>query len=411
MNAEILAVGSELLTADKIDTNSLWLTDQLNLLGVEVMAKSIAGDDRQRLAGMVSQALQRSDLIFLTGGLGPTEDDVTRDAVAQALGRGQQFRQELQDAIAERFTRMGRTMAENNRRQAYLIDGFEALPNPRGTAAGQWCLLPGPKAVILLPGPPREMKGMFSEECLPRLRRLLPELHIATLHLRVAGMGESDLDQLIAPVYTKYSNPVTTVLAGAGDISVYFRARGDSEAEAKALLDEVGPQVESLLGERVYSRDGAELEEALGRLLLLRGASLSVAESCTGGMVGERITRVPGSSDYFRGGFLAYSDPMKAALLGVSEELISVHTGVSEPVAAAMASGARERTGSTHALAVTGYAGPGGGTEENPVGTVFIGLAADDGVRVRRLKFIGDRDRIRTLATNSAMDWLRRRLL
>ncbi|MFN7924285.1 MAG: competence/damage-inducible protein A [Bryobacteraceae bacterium] len=409
MNAEIIAVGSELLTPEKIDTNSLWLTEQLNLLGVEVASKSIVGDDRGRLAAMISQALARSEIIILTGGLGPTEDDVTRDAVAQALGCGQQFRQELLDAIAERFARMKRPMAENNKRQANLIDGFEALNNPRGTAPGQWRTLEGPRVITLLPGPPREMKGMFTDECLPRLRAMLPPLHIATVHFRVAGMGESDLDQLISPVYTQYANPVTTILAGAGDISIHLRARGKTASEAQALVDEVGPKIEELLGDRIYSRDGSDLEAALGRMLRERNATVAVAESCTGGMVGQRITSVAGSSDYFLGGFLTYTDAMKSALAGVPAELIAEHTAVSEPVAIAMADGARAKTGATYAISVTGYAGP--DAANLSTGVVFIGLATPNGTKARRLQFLGDRDRVRTLATNSALDWLRKTLV
>ena len=225
-------------------------------------------------------------------------------------------------------------------------------------------------------------------------------------------MGESDLDALIAPVYTKYTNPVTTILAAPGDVQIHLRARCANEEEARALAAELGAKVEELLGPRIYSRDGSSLEAALGQLLLARGETLAVAESCTGGMLGERITAVAGSSAYFRGGFLTYTNEMKAALLGVDPALIAEHTEVSEPVAAAMARGARERTGASYALSVTGYAGPDGGTESNPVGTVYIGLADAAGARARRFSFsgLGGRERIRSLAATTALDWLRRRL-
>jgi nicotinamide-nucleotide amidase len=408
-DAEIVAVGSELLTPSRLDTNSLWITDRLNLLGVEVVGKLIIGDDRNRLAAAVSSALTRTPIIIVTGGLGPTEDDVTRDAVAQALKRRIEFRQDLCDQIADRFARMNRPMAEINKRQAWAIAGSAALPNPNGTAPGLWIEDAG-RIVMLLPGPPRELKPMFTDHCEARLRAALPELHIATVQFRVAGIGESDLDALISPVYMQYTNPVTTVLAAPGDVQVHLRARCASQQEARALVNEVGAQVETLLGDRIYSRNGDPLEAALGHLLRERGETLSVAESCTGGLLGERITSVAGSSDYFRGGFLTYTNEIKAALLGIDRDLLAKHTAVSEPVALAMAAGARERTKSTYALSVTGYAGPDDG-QGVPVGQVFLGLASAQSVQAREVRFIGDRERIRSLAAITAMDWLRRRLM
>ena len=411
MNCEIIAVGSEMLTPQRVDTNSLWLTDQLNMLGVEVTAKAIVGDDRARLADILGGALLRADIVLLSGGLGPTEDDITRDSVAEALGCGQHFRQELLDAIAERFRQFNRSMAENNKRQAYLIEGAEALPNPRGTAPGQWLSAPEGRFIALLPGPPHELKGMFNEQVLPRLRAILPVLHIATRQFRVAGMGESDLDQLIAPVYMKYPQVATTVLAKPGDIEIHLRARMASQSEAEAVLDELTPKIEELLGDRIYSRDGAVLEATVGRLLKVRNETVSVAESCTGGLLGQRFTSVAGSSAYFLGGFLTYTNEMKVSLLGVSEELLAQHSAVSEPAAAAMANGARRRTGSTWALSVTGYAGPDGGTEADPVGVIYIGLAGPNGTVVRRLQMIPERDRVRQMGATAALDFLRKNLV
>jgi len=411
MNAEILAVGSELLGPQRLDTNSLWLTAQLNELGIEVVTKIIAGDDRRRLCALLTAAIARSDLIILTGGLGPTEDDVTRDAVAETLGRGQSFRQDICDQIAARFQRMNRPMAEINKRQAYVIDGAEVLDNDRGTAPGMWIATPEGKVAVLLPGPPNEMKGVFLAQCRARLERLVPPLAIRTLLFRVAGMPESDLDQLIAPVYTQYANPVTTILAAPGDIEVHLRARCPTAEEAEALVAELGRKIEALLGDRIYSRNGEPLEAAVGRLLRERQVTVSVAESCTGGALAQRITAVPGSSDYFLGGFLVYTDRMKIELLGIDPELLQQHTAVSEAAAAAMADGARDRTGSTFALSVTGIAGPGGGTEETPAGTVFIGLAGAEPARARKFRFLGDRVRVRSLATQTALDMLRRRLM
>jgi nicotinamide-nucleotide amidase len=251
---------------------------------------------------------------------------------------------------------------------------------------------------------------MFAAECLPRLGRVLPPQVIRTRVFRIANMPESAVDQHIAPVYTRYANPVTTILAAAGDIQVHLRARSATAEEAERLLAEVAPQIESILGDRIYSRNGDPLEAVLGQRLRQRGETVSVAESCTGGMLGDRITSVPGSSDYFVGGFLVYTDRMKTEFLGVSEDLLREHTAVSEEVAREMARGARERTGSTWALSVTGVAGPAGGTEATPVGTVIIGVAGPDGAATRSAHFVGDRDRVRILATQLALDLLRLRL-
>lgn len=406
MNAEIIAVGSELLTPTKTDTNSLWLTDQLNTLGIEVVQKAIVGDDRPRLAAIIAGAVERSDLVLLTGGLGPTEDDVTRDAVCQALGRQQHFQQSLCDAIADRFARMKRTMAENNKRQAFLIDGAEAIPNDRGTAPGQWIPLPEGKAVALLPGPPSELKGMWNAEIERRVRAMVPPLAIAAAHFRVAGMGESDLDQLIAPVYTAYANPVTTILAAPGDVHIHLRARCAEQAEAQRLVDELGARIRELLGDRIYSDDGADLETAVGRKLAALGATVSTAESMTGGLLGQRITSVPDSSTWFRGGLVAYTNEMKQSLLGIPAALLEEHSAVSHPVAVAMAEAARHRTGATWALSITGYAGPSG----DNVGLVFIGLAGPGFADARQLHLFGDRPRVRNVAATLALDWLRKKL-
>ena len=410
MNAEIIAVGSELLTPTKIDTNSLWLTDQLNTLGIEVVLKSIVADDRPRLTAQIEAAFHRSDIVLITGGLGPTEDDVTRDAAAAALGVGQTYRPEIADQISALFIRLGRkTMAENNKRQAFVLDGAEVLDNPRGTAPAQWIAKDG-RVVILLPGPPKEMKPLFAQQCIPRIEKLLPPVVIRTRFYRVAGIGESDLDQLIAPVYTKYTNPVTTILASPGDIHIHLRARCDTEQQAEKLLTEVADPIRELLSDKVYSDDGADLETAVGRKLKAKGAWLAVAESCTGGLIGERITSVAGSSNYFRGGFLTYTAQMKHEMVSVPLEMLAEHTAVSEPVAKAMANGARIKTKADYALSATGYAGPDGGDDGTPAGVVWIGLASPDGVEARRFQLWGDRERVRSVAAIYALDWLRKKL-
>jgi nicotinamide-nucleotide amidase len=405
-DAEIIAVGSELLTPQKLDTNSLYLTDQFNALGVEVVRKTVVGDDRERLGDTILGAIARSRIIVLTGGLGPTEDDLTRDAVASAVGRSLVFRQDICDQIEERFRRFGRKMVETNRRQAYIVDGAEVLPNDRGTAPGQWVERDS-TVLILLPGPPNELKAMFEKQCLPRLSQVLPAQAIRILQLRCVGIPESDLDQLISPVYMQYPSLATTILAVSGEIHVHLRARCSTAHEAEALIAEVGGRIEPLLGDRIYSRNGDSLEKVAGNLLRARNASLSVAESATGGLLGGRITAVPGSSDYFRGGFITYTNEMKTKLLGVPAEMLAEHTAVSEPVAKAMAEGARAGTGSDYALSITGYAGPDG----DKLGVTFIGLATPQSSEARRVHFPGSRDLVRMFSTNTALDLLRRSLM
>jgi nicotinamide-nucleotide amidase len=404
--AEIIAVGSEMLTSQRLDTNSLFITDQLNVLGVEVRRKLVIGDDRPLLAEAVRHALRHVDIVILSGGLGPTEDDLTREAVAEALGRTLVLRQDLVDAIEERFRRRQRKMAENNKRQACVIEGAEVLPNPNGTAVGQWIESDG-RVVMLLPGPPGELKPMFTDHCVPRLARRLPAQVIRTRLYRVTGMTESDLDHLIAPVYSKFTNPSTTILASPGDIQVHLRARSATEEEAERLLAEVGDPVAELLGDRIFSRNGDSLEAVIGAALRNTKATVAVAESCTGGMVAERLTGLPGSSDYFVGGFLVYSNEMKESLLGIEHELIERHTAVSPEVAEAMAGQARAGTGATYAVSTTGEAGPESGTGA-PVGTVYVGLAGPGGCEVRKLNLPGDRTRIRMFSAQAALDILRR---
>lgn len=407
-NAEIIAIGSELLTAQRIDTNSLGITEALNNLGVEVVGKRIVGDDRQRLIDAIREGLQRSEIVVLCGGLGPTEDDVTRDAAAQALNRKLVFSPEQEAILAQFFQRLNRTMAENNRRQAYLIEGGEALPNPNGTAPGQF-VKTEKGALILLPGPPRELKPMMVNEVVPRLRALLPLQVIKIRSFRITGIGESDLDRMIAPIYTKYTNPATTILFASGDLFVHLRARCDTEKEADALLKKVGDPIAETLGNLIYTDDVNEpLEGVIGRMLRHQKASLVTAESCTGGLIAARLTSLPGSSQSFLGGFVTYTDMQKQKVLGVSADLLAEHTAVCEEVAAAMADGARERTGATYALSTTGYAGPDGGTEKDPVGTVYVGVSAPHETIVQRIQHGGDRERVRTYSTQSALNILRK---
>jgi len=410
--AEIIAIGSELLTPQRVDTNSLIITQNLNLLGVEVFTKQVIGDDRERLTDAIRRALERADIVVLIGGLGPTEDDVTRDAAAAALGRKLEHSAEQEAILAARFRHINRPMAQNNLRQTYLIAGAEALPNPHGTAPGQFVITPR-GALALLPGPPRELKPMMEHELSPRLKPLLPPQVIKVRSFRITGIGESDLDTLIAPVYSKYTNPVTTVLSAIGDLWVHLRAQGSTEAETDALLKEVGDPIAALLGDRVYSTDGEDtLELTVGRLLRERHATVATAESCTGGIIASRLTDAPGSSDYFIAGYVTYTDQQKHAILGIPQDLLDKHTAVSEPVALAMAASAKRLSGATYGVATTGYAGPTGGTETDPVGTMYLAIAGpDEAKRCTRVRHGADRYRNRTLATQFSLDLLRKALL
>jgi nicotinamide-nucleotide amidase len=410
MQAAIVAVGTELLATQKQETNSLYLASQLESLGIAVAEKHVIGDDRPRLARTLQQALEQNPLVIATGGLGPTEDDITREAAAEALGRALVLDESLLSRLQERFTRHGRIMAPNNRRQAMVIEGACVLPNPNGTAPGQWVEHNG-RILILLPGPPREMRPIFEAECLPRLRARVPQQVIRMAFLRVAGLGESDLDHLIAPIYKQYTNPSTTVLFSSGDIQIQLRAVAATEAGAQALLDELIERLAAVLGRRLYSRTGEPMEAVVGQMLRDRRATLAVAESCTGGELAARITSVPGSSAHFIGGFITYSNHAKIQLLGVDGPTLESQGAVSEPVARQMAIGARTRLGAVYGLSVTGFAGPEGGTDRDPVGTVYIGCATPDHTLVRRFRFFGGRDRVRALSSFYALDFLRLEML
>jgi nicotinamide-nucleotide amidase len=412
MNAEIIAVGSELLTPNRLDTNSLYLTERLNALGIEVRLKTVVGDDREWLAGAFRAALGRSRLIILTGGLGPTEDDVNREVAAEVLGRPLHEDPEILRRIEARFKRLGRQMSKNNARQALVPEGAEWLENKQGTAPGLWIEQEG-IIIVLLPGPPRELEAMFESTCLPRLARWrgrpAGEL-ILTRVYKTVGLPESEVDQRIAPIYTQYKNPSTTILATPGVIEVHLRARAANEAEAEALLSELGDKVEMALGDFVFSTRGESLEEVVGMYLVMRQKTVAVAESCTGGMVSERLTRTPGSSGFFLGAAVCYSNELKNKIAGVPMTLIEEHGAVSKPVAQSMAEGIRKRSGASIGLGVTGIAGPSGGTPEKPVGLVFIALADERGAQIREFRFPGSRERVRLLASQAALEMIRRRV-
>jgi nicotinamide-nucleotide amidase len=409
MDAEIIAVGSELLTPYRQDTNSLYLTEKLNALGIEVRFKTIVGDNREHLASTLRAALRRSELVVITGGLGPTEDDVSREVVAEVLERPLREIPEIRKRIEERFARYGRSMSENNARQALVPQGAEWLENKQGTAPGLWIEQEG-VAVVLLPGPPRELQAMFESECLPRFGRIATGQRMKTRAYKVVGLPESEVDQRISPIYKDYQNPRTTILAVPGTIEVHLRATASSEDEAEALLSELGDKIELALGDHVFSSRGESLEEIVGMYLVMRQKTVATAESCTGGLLSERLTRIPGSSNFFQGGVVAYSNELKTRLTGVPAQLIEEAGAVSRPVAQAMAEGIRNRAGASLGIGITGVAGPGGGSPEKPVGLVFIALADELGTQVREFRFPGDRERVRLWATQAALEMIRRRI-
>ena len=414
MNAEIIAVGSEMLTPHRVDTNSLYLTEQLNLLGVDVIFKSIVGDNLRHLVAAAQHGLFRSDILIFSGGLGPTEDDLTREALAEALGVSLHRDSEIVEKLEKRFAERGWKMTPNNAKQADVIEGATVLPNPNGTASGQW--LSGEfegreRIVILLPGPPHEMKALFQSEVRERLRAKVPAAHLFTRTLKIAMLGESAVDARVAPIYKRYSDVDTTILAGAGEIELHFKARAQTLEAAQARADEVAGLVEDELDDAVYSREGQTLEQIVGYWLQMRNATISVAESCTGGLLAERITSIGGSSRYFVGGAVVYSNNLKTELAGVPAEMIERHGAVSREVAAALAEGIRYRCESTLGVGITGIAGPGGGSAEKPVGLVFHAVASDSGTEVVQRNFPGDRKRIRRFASTMALDMVRRKLM
>ncbi len=410
LTAEIIAVGSELLTPYRTDTNSLWLTEKLNSIGVEVKLKTVVGDDDARLEEAIRDALKRSGVVITTGGLGPTEDDITRKIAARALALRLTLDERVHAEIKAKFLHWGRKMPEINARQAMVIEGATVLDNPNGTAPGLYLEHEG-RSVVLLPGPPRELMPMFEKLVLPKLAAKAGDVRVVRRVLRVTGMGESAVDERIAPIYKQYENPQTTILFTNSEIEIHLTAQGRTEQEAELLLDGLAGQIEERLDHSIFAFRGEKMEEVIGLRLAIGGFTLAVAESCTGGLIAERLTEVSGSSSYFMEGVVAYSNEAKTRLLGVPAELIEEHGAVSAEVAEAMAEGVKRRADVDFALSVTGVAGPTGGTAEKPVGLVYIALADDAHTQHRKLMLPGDRHLIRWRASQAALDLLRRRLI
>jgi nicotinamide-nucleotide amidase len=406
MKAEIIAVGSELLTPDRLDTNSLFLTAELNGIGIEVVRKTVVGDDRDLLREAFREALERVPLVISSGGLGPTQDDLTRETVAELLGRKLKRNDEIVHYIESRFRSLGREMPELNVRQAMVPEGAEVLANPRGTAPGLW-LEDGGRIIALLPGPPRELKPLFLEEVLPRLERRVSGMRLYQRQLRVTGLGESHVEQRILPIYSRYADVTTTILAAPGEIQIHLRIWTEDAGQAKKTLDEMVKGFEIALSDRIYSEDGSSLEEVVAQELNLNNATIAAAESCTGGLLAQRLTSIAGSSSYFVGGVVCYSNELKTTWADVPPEMILAKGAVSAEVAVALAEGIRRRVGSTIGVGITGVAGPGGGSEEKPVGTVHVAISYSGGVKERGARFPGERENIRWQASQTALDMVR----
>ncbi|HKZ02280.1 MAG TPA: competence/damage-inducible protein A [Pyrinomonadaceae bacterium] len=410
LTAEIIAIGSELLATDRTDTNSLWLTEKLNSIGIEVRLKTIVGDDDARLEEAIKDAIKRSKVVITTGGLGPTEDDVTRKVAARALGRRLWLDEQLLEEIRARFQAFGVPMPERNSRQAMVIDGAQVMPNPNGSAPGLFIEHEG-TAISLLPGPPREMRPMFENHVQPKLVGRAGNLRVRRRLLRVAGFGESALDEQIAPIYTQFDNPQTTILFNNTEIEIHLKAQARTEQEAEKLLDDLSARLEERLGNAIFSFRGESMEEVVGLKLTVGGYTLGVAESCTGGLVAQRLTDISGASRYFIEGVVVYSNEAKTRALGIEPMLLRKYGAVSAEVAESMAEGIMKRAGTDFGISVTGIAGPDGGTEEKPVGLVYIALADEAHTEHRRLMLPGDRQLVRWRASQAVLDLLRRRLI
>jgi nicotinamide-nucleotide amidase len=412
-SAEIIAVGSEMLTASRLDTNSLAITERLRALGITLRAKTVVGDRDSDLAAIFRGAFGRADLVVLSGGLGPTDDDLTREVVARELGLELVEDERITDAIRQRFARRGLTMPEINRRQAMIPRGATVLPNPNGTAPGLW-IEAGDQIVILLPGPPRELIPMLDGQVATALAQRTAGAATYTRVVRVFGRSESHTEEAVRPLYAEWaqaSPPIeVTILAARGAIDLWLSINAASAEAAAGILAPEAQRAAAILGDDVYSTDGEPIELVVGRLLKDRGWHLAAAESCTGGLVLKRLTDFAGSSDYVDGGVVSYSNDMKTSILGVDAAAIDAEGAVSETVALQMASGVRRITGAEVGIGITGIAGPGGGSEQKPAGTVMIAVETPDARIVRTRQYPGGRDLVRDLSSHAALDFVRRLL-
>ncbi len=408
--AAIVAIGSEMLGPLRQDTNSLWLSARLEEIGIPVLRKSIVGDDPALIREELDVAARRARYVFTTGGLGPTADDVTVAAVAEWMGARLSRDEAFLEKMRRRFARRGFEMPACNAKQADFIVGARVLENPRGTAPGFWAEHGGAE-IVILPGVPSEMKEIMEASVLPVLRERAGGVVGRRRVLRIAGMGESAVEELVAPVYGKWKDDPVTILASPGEVQLHLATRGQPD-EAERRLAAMESDFRAILGSRIFGEDGEDLAAVVGRLLKEGRRTVALAESCTGGMVSALLTDVPGSSEYFLGAVVSYANAAKEGLLGVGAGTLRAHGAVSEEAALEMARGALERFGADVAVSVTGIAGPDGGSADKPVGTVHFGLAARGGATAAKKRlFVGDRSVVRRAASVQALELLRRHLM
>ncbi len=411
MIAEIVSVGTELLMGQIVDSNAAYISSRLPEVGYRVYFRQTVGDNLERLTQTLKLALSRADVVITIGGLGPTMDDLTREGIAAALGEPLILDHDLQAELQEKFRQRGYPMVESILRQAYRPACARPLPNPNGTAPGLITEKDG-KAVIALPGPPAELIPMFDQYVLPYLRERAggaPGVILSRV-LRVCGMGESLVEDRIKDLMHG-SNPTVAPYAKTGEVHLRITASAPSPAQAEEMIAQMEGQIRERLGNAIYGVNDQTLEQAVMELLWAKGATVAVAESCTGGLIGHRLTEVPGSSRAMIGGVVAYSNELKVRLLGVPEAVLQEHGAVSEPTACAMAEGIRRLTGADYGIGTTGIAGPTGGTAEKPVGLVYIAVATPSGTRVREHRFLGRRSEIKWRASQAALVMLREELL
>lgn len=411
-SVEIVTIGTEILLGQLVDTNAAFVARQLADAGIDVFAKHSVGDNADRLAVMLAGALERADGVITTGGLGPTVDDLTKDAVSRAVGRPLVLHEPSLRAIEDRFRAMGRTMSDNNARQAMLPEGGVVLENPHGTAPGFVALRADGKFVASMPGVPREMKPMLTERLIPWLTaRYDVRSAIYTRTLHTVGIPESELDRRIEDLFRTLENPKLALLAHGGRVDVKIMAKAADAAEAEAMMVPLAAELRKRIGSGYFGDDATSLEGAIVAELVRRGLTIATAESCTGGAVADALVGVPGASRTFRGAIVAYANDVKTSLLGVPEATLATVGAVSEETALAMARGARQRLGTDVALSTTGIAGPDGGTPEKPVGLVWFGYAGPDGgAQAVKATFPGNRADIRTRAATAALSLIWRRL-
>lgn len=410
MDAAIIAVGSELLGPTRLDTNSLKITAILERFGVSIVRKVVVGDDRGQIAAELRRSLDGADIVLITGGLGPTEDDCTKDAVADACSLTLEMDESILGEMRKRFEDRGMEMPEVNTRQARIFPGQRTLANPRGTAPGFHLNLShgsGPRHIWIFPGVPWELEGMLDRDLEPWLTSVFPSpAGVFRRSIKIAGLSESAVEQKLEPFYEIHPGEPVTILSTASDIQIHLRAEGSPD-DAYAKLTGLESELRDLFGERVYGVDNDDLECVVGRMLVARMATIATAESCTGGLLGSRITDVSGSSAYYLGGVVVYSRDAKQQQLGLAPDLIDQYGQVSEETSKSMATKVREIFGATYGIGITGVAGPTGGTKQKPVGTVHVAVATEDAVKHRHFVLPPPRERIKHLTTQIALDLLR----